>query len=192
MNPVLHIDPFYFYTLPLAGAYIIEPVVREDNRGWFFRSYAAEIFADAGLNTEWLQMNHSYTHSSGTIRGMHFQHPPFSEVKTVRCIAGAVYDVIVDLRAGSPTFLQWYGTELTAANKKTIYIPQGFAHGFQTLTNNCELAYQHSAAYQPGAEGGLKYNDEKLGIAWPLPLTVISDRDAAHPLLTSDFTGIKL
>lgn len=189
---VLSIDPFYFHPIYLEGAYLIEPIVREDNRGWFFRSYAAEAFESAGLHTQWLQMNHSYTKTPGTIRGMHFQHPPYSEVKTVRCIAGAVYDVIIDLRQGSPTFLQWFGTELTAANKKTLYIPQGFAHGFQTLTHDCELAYQHSVAYQPGAEGGIKYNEERIGIQWPLPVSIISGRDAVHTLITKDFTGIKL
>ena len=185
-------EPFYFHPLPLKGAYIIEPVVREDNRGWFFRSYAAAAFKMAGLNTDWLQMNHSYTHTAGTIRGMHFQFPPFSEVKTVRCIAGAIYDVIVDLRQGSSTFLQWFGTELSAINKKTLYIPNGLAHGFQTLEANTELTYQHSAAYQPGHEGGIRYNDEIVGINWPQCLSIISERDAAHSLLTPDFTGIKL
>jgi dTDP-4-dehydrorhamnose 3,5-epimerase len=186
------IDPFLFHPLPLDGAFLIEPIVREDNRGWFFRSYAAEAFEQAGLNTNWLQMNHSYTKVTASIRGMHYQYPPYSEVKTVRCIAGAVYDVIVDLRQDSDTFLIWYGTELSAANKKTLYIPQGFAHGFQTLTTDCELVYQHSATYQPGAEGGLRFNDEKLKIDWPHPVSVISERDAAHPLLLPDFTGIKL
>lgn len=186
------IDPFHFQPLHLQGAYLIEPVVREDNRGWFFRSYASEAFGIAGLNTAWLQMNHSYTKTAGSIRGMHFQFSPHTEIKTVRCIAGAVYDVIVDIRFGSPTFLQWFGTELTAINKKILYIPQGFAHGFQTLTDNCELAYQHSANYQPGFEGGLHYSDKALAINWPQPVTLISERDATHPFATNDFTGIKL
>lgn len=187
-----HIEPFYFTPVFLEGAFIIDPIVREDNRGWFFRSYASEAFHQAGLHTNWLQMNHSYTKMAGTIRGMHFQFPPYTEIKTVRCIAGGVYDVIVDVRKNSSTFLQWFGIELSALNKKTLYIPQGFAHGFQTLINDCELAYQHSATYQPGAEGGLYYNDKALNITWPQPVTVISDRDAAHPFITNDFTGIKL
>ncbi len=188
---ILTIDPFRFHPIYLQGAYLVEPIVRSDNRGWFFRSYASEAFETAGLTTQWLQMNHSFTQTAGTIRGMHFQHPPYAEIKLVRCLAGAVYDVIVDLRQGSATFLQWFGTELTAQNKQALYIPQGFAHGFQTLTPDCELAYQHSTAYQPGAEGGIPYNDERLAIQWPLPVSIISARDAAHPLLTSDFAGIK-
>lgn len=188
----LTIDPFRFYPIYLEGACLVEPLVRSDNRGWFFRSYAAEAFKKAGLATQWLQMNHSYTQTTGTIRGMHFQYPPHSEIKLVRCLAGAVYDVIVDVRYNSPSFLQWFGTELTAQNKKALYIPQGFAHGFQTLTPDCELAYQHNTAYHPGAEGGIPYNDKRIAIQWPLPVSIISDRDAAHPLLPSDFTGIKL
>jgi len=121
---------------------------------------------------------------------MHFQYPPHSEVKLVRCVAGAVLDVIVDLRHGSSTFLQWFGTELSAANRQMLYIPQGFAHGFQTLTDDCELLYQHSTIYQPGAEGGLRYNDEALNIQWPLEVTVISERDKGHSLIDNSFTGI--
>ena len=189
---ILTIDPFRFQPVYLEGACLVEPMVRTDNRGWFFRSYAAEAFTGAGLCTQWLQMNHSCTQTAGTIRGLHFQHPPHSEIKLVRCIAGAVYDVIVDVRQGSPTFLQWFGTELSAQNKHALYIPQGFAHGFQTLTPDCELVYQHSTAYQPGAEAGLRYNDERLDIQWPLPVSIISDRDANHPFITSDFAGIKL
>lgn len=135
-------------------------------------------------------MNHSFTKTKGSIRGMHFQYPPHSEVKLVRCIAGAVQDVIVDLRQGSPTFLQWFGMELSALNRQMLYIPQGFAHGFQTLTDNCELLYQHSTIYQPGAEGGLRYNDESINIDWTLEVTVISERDNRHPLIDENFTGI--
>lgn len=137
-------------------------------------------------------MNHSFTRAAGSIRGMHFQYPPHTEVKLVRCIAGAVLDVIVDLRKDSPTFLQWFGCELSAENKKLIYIPDGFAHGFQTLTDNAELLYQHSTIYQPGAEGGLRYNDERLKIDWPLESTVISERDKNHPLIDGGFAGIAL
>ncbi len=162
----------------------------EDERGWFFRNYSEDAFAAMGLNTGWPQMNHSFTKTKGSIRGMHFQHPPHSEVKLVRCIAGAVLDVIVDLRQGSPTFLQWFGTELNAANRQMLYIPQGFAHGFQTLTNDCELLYQHSTIYQPGAEGGLRYNDESLNIQWPLEGTVISERDRNHKFMDNLFSGI--
>ena len=192
MNQPLHIEPFYFHPTGLEGAYVVEPIVRGDERGWFFRTYAAEAFAAAGLNTDWVQMNHSFTQENGTIRGMHFQHPPYSEVKLVRCITGAVYDVMVDIRQGSPTFLQWFSIELSAANKKALYIPQGFAHGFQTLTTDCELVYMHSAAYQPAHEGGLLYDEEALGIKWPSSSCTLSERDMNHPPLTKTFLGIKL
>lgn len=131
----------------LKGSYIIELSAFTDDRGWFARTYCKNEFAAIGHTAEWVQMNHSFTKDKGAIRGMHYQLPPFSEIKMVRCIAGAVYDVIVDLRKDSPTFLQWYGTELSAANKKMLYIPEGFAHGFQTLQNDCELIYHHSQFY---------------------------------------------
>lgn len=186
------IEPFHFRETSLSGSFLIEPVVREDNRGWFFRSFDETTFSRAGLNTQWLQMNHSYTKTKGTIRGMHFQYPPYSEVKMLRCVAGSVLDVIIDLRQDSSTFLQWFSVELSAINKKILYIPTGFAHGFQSLENDSELVYQHSANYQPGAEGGVFYNDQKIGIKWSLPVSIMSERDAAHPLITNDFTGIKL
>ena len=135
-------------------------------------------------------MNHSFTTSKGTIRGMHYQLPPFREIKMVRCIVGAVFDVIIDIRKGSKTFLQWMGVELTAANKKMLYIPEGFAHGFQTLTDNCELLYHHSEFYNPGAESGIRHDDPLINISWPTPLTVISDRDRTHVLLNESFKGI--
>jgi dTDP-4-dehydrorhamnose 3,5-epimerase len=123
---------------------------------------------------------------------MHFQYPPHSEIKMVRCIAGAIFDVIIDLRSGSPSFLQWFGQELSAVNKKMLYIPEGFAHGFQTLTNDCELIYHHTSFYTPGAEGGIRYDDKKIDINWKLPVTEISERDKGHAYLNESFTGIKL
>ena len=184
--------PFTFTETPLAGSYVIVPKPFEDERGWFFRNYSEDAFAALGLYTAWPQMNHSFTKTKGSIRGMHFQYPPHSEVKLVRCIAGVVQDVIVDLRQGSPTFLQWFGTELSAANRQMLYIPTGFAHGFQTLTNDCELLYQHSTIYQPGSEGGLRYNDERINIHWPLEVSVISERDIGHPLIEVGFAGVVL
>lgn len=174
----------------LTGSYIIEPEPRADERGWFARYYCKEEFNSIGHSAEWVQMNHSFTKTKGTIRGMHYQVRPYSEIKMLRCISGAVYDVIIDLREGSPTFLQWTGIELSSSNKKMLYIPAGFAHGFQTLEENTELIYHHSAFYTPGAEGGVRYNDPLIGINWPLPLAVISERDASHPLLDSNFIGI--
>lgn len=179
-----------FTQTALKGSYIIELEPGTDERGWFARTYCKNEFAAIGHDKEWVQMNHSFTAEKGTVRGMHFQHPPFSEIKMVRCIAGAVLDVIVDIRKDSPTFLQHVVAELSAANRQMIYIPEGFAHGFQTLQENTELIYHHSEFYKPGVEGGLKYNDEILNIHWPLPVINVSDRDNSHPLLDAQFKGI--
>ncbi len=181
-----------FTELPLAGAYLVEPKVFADERGMFYRYFCKDEFTAIGHTKEWVQMNHSYTAQAATIRGMHYQLPPFSEIKFLRCIRGKILDVIVDIREGSPTFLQWYGAELSADNRKMLYIPEGFAHGFQTLTNDCELIYHHSALYTSGKEGGLRWDDAQIGIQWPLEPVCISDRDQHHPLLTKEFKGIKL
>src|SRR3569833_1753664 len=133
-----------FSQVELAGAYEVELTPFTDNRGWFARTYCKTEFAEIGHTAEWVQLNHSFTTHEGTIRGMHYQLPPFREIKLERCVAGAVFDVIVDKRENSKTFLQWYGTELSAKNMKMLYIPEGFAHGFQTLQNDCELIYHHS------------------------------------------------
>jgi dTDP-4-dehydrorhamnose 3,5-epimerase len=174
----------------LKGSYVIELNAFTDERGWFARTYCKKEFNTIGHHDEWVQMNHSFTKNKGAIRGMHFQLPPFSEIKLVRCIAGAVYDIIIDLRKDSATFLQWFGVELSAQNKKMIYIPAGFAHGFQTLSNDCELIYHHSQFYMAGAEGGIKYNDPGVNINWPLAVTNISERDNQHSLLDENFKGI--
>jgi dTDP-4-dehydrorhamnose 3,5-epimerase len=179
-----------FTETALKGSYIIDLNTFTDERGWFGRTYCKKEFAAIGHTKEWVQLNHSFTKHKGTIRGMHFQLPPFKEIKLVRCIAGAVYDVIVDLRKESETFLRSYGVELSAQNKKMIYIPEGFAHGFQALSDDCELLYHHSEFYTPGAEGGIKYNDPKVNIEWPMPVTHISERDTHHPLLDDNFKGI--
>lgn len=172
-----------FTAAPLKGVYIIEPEPRIDQRGWFARTYCQDEFAAIGHQKPWLQINHSFTQQSGTIRGMHFQKAPFSEIKLLRCIAGAVFDVVVDMREDSLTRWQWFGIELSAANRRMLYIPEGFAHGFETLLDNTELIYHHSQLYTPGSEGGLRFDDPALGIQWPLPVTLISDRDKGHPLL---------
>ena len=179
-----------FMPTKLEGSYSIELSPFTDSRGWFARTYCKHEFAQIGHTKEWVQINHSFTAAAGAIRGMHYQLPPFSEIKMLRCIAGAVYDVIVDIRKESPTFLHWFGTELSSTNKKMLYIPAGFAHGFQTLSADCELIYHHSEFYTPGAEAGLRYNDPALGIQWPLPPTELSERDKQHPLLNGNFTGI--
>ena len=180
-----------FSPTPLKGSYLIEPEPFRDERGWFARFYCKDEFSKAiGHTGEWLQLNHSFTKNKGALRGLHFQRAPFREIKLVRCIAGAVYDVLVDLRPGSETFLEYFGAELSAANRKMMYIPEGFAHGFQCLTDDCELIYHHTELYTPGAEGGIRYDDWAIGISWPLPVTDISARDVGHPYLDENFKGI--
>lgn len=179
-----------FSPTPLKGSYIIEPEQFTDNRGWFARYFCKKEFSKINHDKEWVQMNHSFTASRGTIRGMHYQVAPYREIKMIRCIAGAIFDVIVDIRKDSATFLQWFGVELSAETKKMIYIPEGFAHGFQSLTDNAELLYHHSEYYTPGAEGGIKYDDAGINIHWPLPVSILSDRDAAHPYIDNNFKGI--
>ena len=181
-----------FSETKLSGCYIINPEPHSDSRGWFARIFCKDEFIKINHHKEWLQLNHSATFKKGTIRGMHYQLPPFSEVKMVRCISGIIYDVVIDLRENSPTFLKWLGIELSAANKKMLYIPEGFAHGFQTLTDNCELIYHHTAMHTPGSEGGIRFNDEKIKIKWPLPVSEISERDSNHEYLKNDFKGIRI
>lgn len=181
-----------FTPLPLAGAFAIDLEPRADERGAFARTFCQDTFAAHGLATDFVQANQSWNLRRGTLRGMHYQHPPHAEVKYIRCIAGAVYDVIVDIRQGSPTFLQHVGLELSADNKRGIYVPAGFAHGFITLADDTQLAYMHSARYAPGSEGGIRYDDPRLGITWPLAPTVMSDKDQVYPWLGADFAGIAL
>jgi dTDP-4-dehydrorhamnose 3,5-epimerase len=179
-----------FEETSLPGSYVITLTPFVDNRGWFARTFCDDEFAKIGHQEHWKQMNHSFTEQKGTIRGMHYQLPPFGEIKMVRCISGAVYDVIIDLRKNSTTFLNWFGVILSAENKKMIYIPEGFAHGFQTLENNTELIYHHSEFYKPNAESGIMYNDNLLNINWPVPVVDISARDNQHTLLNLNFKGI--
>lgn len=181
-----------FTATPLKGSFEIDLELFKDDRGWFARTYCKNEFKQIGHEKEWVQLNHSFTAEKGTVRGMHFQYPPYSEIKMVRCIAGAIYDVIIDIRNSSSTFLKWFGVELSAANKKMLYIPEGFAHGFQTLSDNAELIYHHSSFYVPGHEGGLRFDEKKLNIKWPLPVTGISERDKQHPEIAEDFKGINL
>lgn len=179
-----------FNETSLKGNFVIAPAAHGDHRGWFMRTYCKNQFQKIGHDKEWVQMNHSFTARRGTVRGLHFQHPPYGEIKMVRCIAGAVFDVAVDIRKDSPTFLKWYGAELSAGNKHMMYIPEGFAHGFQTLSDDVELLYHHSAFYNPQAEGGLLYNDPMINIHWPLPVSELSERDTRHPILDNKFKGI--
>jgi len=181
-----------FKPTEMEGSYVISISPIMDERGWFARTFCKDEFNEKGLNTEWVQMNHSFTKEKGTVRGMHFQKPPYAEVKLIRCIAGKVFDVMVDLRKNSATFLQWFGVELSAQNKKMIYIPEGFAHGFQSLEDDSELVYMHSKLYEKNAEGAIRYNDEKVHINWPYAVTNISKRDNEHSLLPENFEGLNI
>ncbi|MBS0156724.1 MAG: dTDP-4-dehydrorhamnose 3,5-epimerase [Nitrospira sp.] len=165
-----------FLETSLAGTYIIEIDKREDERGFFARSWCVEEFAFGRLDTKMVQCNVSFNKKKGTLRGLHYQLPPHAETKLVRCTRGALYDVIVDLRAGSPTFLQWFGVELTADNYRMLYIPQRFAHGFQTLEHQTEVFYQMWDFYAPDAARGFRWDDSRLGIVWPDSDRIISPR----------------
>jgi dTDP-4-dehydrorhamnose 3,5-epimerase len=167
----------------LGGAFVVDIAPAVDERGFFARSFCAEEFIAHGLVGEMRQCSLSFNARKGTLRGLHFQSAPHEEEKLVRCTAGQVFDVIVDLRPDSPTRHHWFGVELTAANRRALYIPKGFAHGFMSLTDETEVFYMISTAYAPGAGAGLRWSDPALAIQWPLRPTVISPRDAAFPLL---------
>ena len=179
-----------FSELLLKGAFCIEPEIFSDERGSFYRYFCKNDFQKINHSKEWVQMNHSITNKKGTLRGMHFQKPPFKEIKMVECIKGKIFDVIIDIRYDSPDFLKWIGIELSAENRKMLYIPEGFAHGFQTLEDNTELIYHHSEFYTPGFEAGLMYNDKMLNISWPIEVSILSERDKNHPELNQNFKGI--
>lgn len=179
-----------FHDTTLKDARLIEPELRGDERGSFARTMCRDEFAKHGLVTGYMQQNMSVSARAGTIRGMHFQRPPYAEAKLVRCVRGAILDVIVDLRPDSPSYLKHEGFELSARNHRQLYVPPGFAHGFQTLVDDIEVSYLVSAPYTPEAEGGVRYSDPMLGIAWPLPVTVISEKDANWPLLTPEGPGV--
>lgn len=179
-----------FTPSPLAGCYTINFQPHTDDRGWFSRVYCQKEFETINHHLPFVQFNHSFNHKKGTIRGMHYQNPPFQEIKLIRCISGAVYDVVIDLRKDSPTFLQHFGIELSAINHQMIYIPNGFAHGFQTLEDNTQLLYHHTEFYQPGYEAGIHYLDPKVQIDWKLPLSIISDRDKNFNFINQNFKGI--
>lgn len=183
---------FYFNHTSLAGVVVVERKVIKDHRGFFTRFFCVEEFAAIGLTKPIVQINHTLTRKVGAVRGMHFQYPPNAETKIVSCLRGEIFDVAVDLRKGSKTFLQWHGEVLSAQNQKSLVIPEGFAHGFQALSKDCELIYLHTAPYSQPAEGALHIADPLLAIAWPLPVTELSERDSAHPFVNPEFKGIDL
>jgi dTDP-4-dehydrorhamnose 3,5-epimerase len=172
-----------FHETHLPGVFIIEPEIITDDRGFFACSWAASEFEQHGLNPALKQCNVSFNGRRGTVRGMHFQRQPHEEAKLTRCTRGAIYDVAIDMRPESPTRHQWLGAELTSDNHRMLYIPEGFAHGYQTLTDDTELFYQISEYYHPESTGGVRWDDPAFGIKWPLPVTVIADRDANYPLI---------
>lgn len=180
-----------FTATPLAGLWVVETVPRGDARGRLTRLSCELTLQTIHPGLHFRQVNLSYSAQRGTVRGMHFQRPPAAEVKLVRCLRGRVFDVAVDLRAGSPTLGRWHGVELADNNERQLLIPQGFAHGFQTLTDDVELLYQHSADYEAACEDGVRHDDPVLAIAWPLPVTVLSDRDRSHRLIDAQFQGVQ-
>lgn len=170
-----------FKNLPLQGATLIELEPRSDERGFFARTFCAREFAKAGLNPTVVQCNVSFNGHKGTLRGMHYQLPPYQEAKLVRCATGAIFDVIIDLRRESPTFKQHLAVVLSADNRTALYVPPGFAHGFQTLQDNTEVLYQMSEYYKPEATAGVRWNDPAFGIEWPPDMRIISERDQRYP-----------
>jgi dTDP-4-dehydrorhamnose 3,5-epimerase len=176
-----------FRETPLQGAYLIELERRGDERGFFARFFCEKEFGAVGLETRFVQINNSLTGARGALRGLHYQLPPSAEVKVVRAIRGALWDVLVDLRLGSPTYLKWFGAELNEDNREMMYVPRGFGHGFVTLTDNVEALYLVSAFYDPGAERGVRWDDPAVAIEWPVTPAVISDKDRSWPDLNAEF-----
>lgn len=177
-----------FVQTPLVGVYLVEPEPISDTRGFFSRSYCEREFAAHGINGRPVQCNISFNIRRGTLRGMHFQRPPYAEAKLVRCTAGSIYDVVIDLRQGSPTFRRWVGYELTAQNHHALYIPEGLAHGFQTLVDDTEVFYQMFNFFEPDSAGGVRWNDPAFGIVWPLADPIMLGKDRTYP----DFDGFAL
>ncbi len=175
---------------PIAGVFVAETKAFQDNRGAFARLFCETELAGAVGERRIEQINHSRTSAVGAIRGLHFQQAPHAEMKMVRCLKGRVWDVALDLRKGSPTFLQWHAQELSATNALMLVIPEGCAHGFQVLEPDSELLYLHTASYTPSAEGGVRFNDPALNVPWPLPAVDVSERDKNHPLIHKNFQGI--
>lgn len=172
-----------FKEISLKDAFTVQIEKIEDNRGYFATTFAIPDFEAHGLNAQIRQTSSSFNKLKGTVRGMHFQLPPYAETKLVRCVKGSIYDVIVDLRPNSPTFKKWQGFELSEENQLMYYIPEGFAHGYQTLTDNAEVHYMLTQVYSPQHARGIKFDDPDIGIVWPLPVTVVSARDEKSPTL---------
>ena len=183
---------FDFTATPLAGLTLVQRKVMQDQRGFLSRFFCAEQFREAGFIKPIAQINHTLTHCKGAVRGMHFQYPPHVECKLVSCLSGAIWDVAVDLRRNSPTFMQWHGAVLSAENRSSLLLPEGFAHGYQTLAADCELIYLHTATYHPETVGGLNAMDPALNIGWPLAVEQLSEQDRTRPFIDQFFQGILL
>jgi len=183
-------NSFDFITTPINDLYEIERKQIGDQRGFFSRLFCSTEFKEIGLTKPFLQVNHTMTQKKRTVRGMHFQYPPHMESKVVSCIKGEVFDVAVDIRRDSKTFLHWHSAVLSAKNLRSFYIPEGFAHGFQALTEDCQLLYHHSESYTPSSEGIINPLDLMLGINWPFEIGEISQRDGSQPMLDNSFKGL--
>ena len=170
-----------FRPTTLQGAWLLALTEFSDERGFFARTFCADAFRAKGLEGDFPQHSMSFSHERGTVRGMHFQSAPHAEVKLVRCLSGAIHDVLLDLRPDSPSFQKWEAFELTAANRHQVYVPKGFAHGFQALSDNVEVSYLISEPYAPKAASGVRHDDPTFAIAWPLPVTALSEKDRAWP-----------
>lgn len=183
---------FNFMDTPIKDLKVVERKLIEDSRGYFSRFFCKNEFNQVGLKNNITQINHSYSKYRGTVRGMHFQLPPHAESKFVSCIHGSIFDIAVDLRKNSPTFLNWYGEVLSEANHRSLFIPEGFAHGFQALTDDCELLYLVSANYEPTAEKAINAMDPLISINWPLHITEMSEKDRDYPMVSPYFKGIEM
>jgi dTDP-4-dehydrorhamnose 3,5-epimerase len=183
---------FTIIDTPIKDLKVVERKPIGDSRGFLARIFCADQLKSAGWYKSIAQINQTVTVKKGTVRGMHFQHSSHAEMKLVSCLQGEIFDVAVDLRPSSPTFLKWYAEKLSSENARALLIPEGFAHGFQTLTDNCELLYLHSAPYTPSSEAGIHANDPRLGIVWPIDFSELSKRDSEHPFITDQFKGVIL
>lgn len=181
-----------FRETPLQGAYVLELEERSDERGFFARTFCANEFAEHGLKPTVAQANVSYNHQAGTMRGMHYQLPPAAETKLVRCTRGAIYDVIIDLRPESPSYLKHFGVELTEHNRHALYVPELFAHGYLTLTPDAEVVYQVGEFYTPGYERGIRYDDPAFGITWPVAITMTSAKDEFWPAFSAESSAAEI
>ena len=183
---------YALHPLPLAGLARVEHRRHEDPRGAFSRLYCEDSLERFGAPFHIRQINRSLTRGRGSVRGLHYQAGPQPESKYITCLQGEVWDVVVDLRAGSPTFLHWHAEHLKAGEGSSLLVPAGFAHGFQALSDDAQLLYFHTAAWEPACEGGIRHDDPRLAIDWPLSIAAISDRDRSHPLLGDDFQGLRI